>query len=58
MVVDNSRGGAGGTIFVQQATVAQEQPAQRRPEFRRLSPWQKEARVKDPAADDACDRKL
>jgi hypothetical protein len=43
MLVDNSRGGAGGTIFVQQATVAQQQPAQPDPNFRRLSPWQKEA---------------
>ena len=43
MLVDNSRGGAGGTIFVQQAAVAQEQPATPDPNFRRLSPWQKEA---------------
>ena len=43
MLVDNSRGGYGGTIFVQQATVAQQQPAQPDPNFRRLSPWQKEA---------------
>jgi hypothetical protein len=46
MLVDNSRGGAGGTIFVQQATVAQEQPTQPDPNFRRLSPWQKEAETK------------
>jgi carboxypeptidase Q len=46
MLVDNSRGGAGGTVFVQQATVAQEQPAQPDPNFRRLSPWQKEAESK------------
>ena len=43
MLVDNSRGGAGGTIFVQQATVAQQQPTAPDPNFRRLSPWQKEA---------------
>ena len=43
MLVDNSRGGAGGTIFVQQASVAQQQPDQPDPNFRRLSPWQKEA---------------
>jgi len=43
MLVDNSRGGAGGTIFVQQATVAQAQPTTPDPNFRRLSPWQKEA---------------
>jgi hypothetical protein len=43
MLVDNSRGGAGGTIFVQQATVSQAQPTTPDPNFRRLSPWQKEA---------------
>jgi len=46
MLVDNSRGGAGGTIFVQQATVAQEQPTTPDPNFRRLSPWMKEAESK------------
>ncbi|HYJ90362.1 MAG TPA: M20/M25/M40 family metallo-hydrolase [Pyrinomonadaceae bacterium] len=46
MLVDNSRGGAGGTVFVQQATVAQEQPTTPDPNFRRLSPWQKEAESK------------
>src|ERR1035437_715776 len=46
MLVGQSRGGFGGTIFVQQATVAQEQPATPDPAFRRLSPWQKEAESK------------
>jgi carboxypeptidase Q len=44
MIVDNSRGGFGGTIFVQQATVAQAPPATPNdPAFRRLTPYMKEA---------------
>ena len=43
MAIDNSRGGFGGTIFVQQATVAQETPANPDPSFRRLTPYMKEA---------------
>ena len=44
MAVDNSRGGFGGTVFVQQATVAQEPPANPQdPTFRRLTPYMKEA---------------
>src|SRR5437762_4363134 len=46
MLVDNSRAGSGGTVFVQQATVAQEQPATPDPNFKRLSPWMKEAESK------------
>ncbi|MEP6947427.1 MAG: M20/M25/M40 family metallo-hydrolase [Acidobacteriota bacterium] len=44
MLVDNSRGGFGGTIFVQQATVAQAPPTTAPdPSFRRLTPYMKEA---------------
>jgi hypothetical protein len=44
MVVDNSRGGFGGTIFVQQAAVAQATPPSPPPAgFKRLSPYMKEA---------------
>ncbi len=46
MLVDNSRGGFGGTIFVQQATVAQEAPATPDPAFRRLTPYMKEAEAR------------
>jgi carboxypeptidase Q len=47
MVVDNSRGGFGGTVFVQQATVAQEpQTTPPDPAFRRLTPYMKEAESK------------
>lgn len=44
LVLDNSRNGADGTIFVQQASVAQEVPADGRPTpgARRASAWQKE----------------
>ncbi|HMJ07561.1 MAG TPA: M20/M25/M40 family metallo-hydrolase [Pyrinomonadaceae bacterium] len=44
MIIDNSRGGADGTVFVQQAAVAQEVPAngQPTPGARRMSAWQKE----------------
>lgn len=44
MIVDNSRGGFGGTVFVQQATVAQAPPATPNdPTFKRLTPYMKEA---------------
>ncbi|MEP6849554.1 MAG: M20/M25/M40 family metallo-hydrolase, partial [Acidobacteriota bacterium] len=44
MLVDNSRGGFGGTVFVQQATVAQDLPATPPdPNTRRLTPYMKEA---------------
>jgi carboxypeptidase Q len=44
MAVDNSRAGAGGTVFVQQATVAQELPSNPPdPSYRRLTPYMKEA---------------
>ena len=44
MILDNSRAGAGGTVFVQQAAVAQEVPADGRPVpgARRASAWLKE----------------
>ena len=46
ILVDNSRGGFGGTIFVQQATVAQETPATPDPAFRRLTPYMKDAETR------------
>ena len=59
MIVDNSRGGCGGTIFVQQATVAQEPPANPQdPSFQAPDAVYERSRVADAAADDACDRAL
>src|SRR5207237_8565216 len=50
MLVDNSRGGFGRTVFVQQATVAQEPPTTPPdPAYRRLTPYMKEAESKIPA---------
>ncbi len=46
MLLDNSRNGADGTIFVQQATVAQETPAVPDPNFKRLIPYMKEGEAK------------
>ena len=49
VIVDNSRGGSGGTIFVQQASVAQDIPANPMEMFtsrNRLQPYQKEAESK------------
>jgi carboxypeptidase Q len=48
MIIDNSRNGSGGTIFVAQASVAQEVPSNPMGMFgrNRLSPWQKEAESK------------
>ena len=48
VLVDNSRGGSGGTIFVQSATVAQEIPQNVQDYFstKRLQPQQKEAESK------------
>ncbi len=48
VLIDNSRGGSGGTIFVQSATVAQEVPANPADLFssKRLQPQQKEAESK------------
>ncbi len=47
MLVDNSRGGFGGTIFVQQATVAQEpNSTPPDPAYKRLTPYMKEAESK------------
>ncbi len=46
VLVDNSRGGSGGTIFVQGATVAQEVPANPQDRPVRLSPQQKEAEAR------------
>lgn len=44
MLVDNSRGGFGGTVFVQQATVAQEpNTTPPNPAYKRLTPYMKEA---------------
>lgn len=43
VVVDNSRAGSGGTVFVQQANVAQPVPANPQDRPARLSPQQKEA---------------
>jgi len=44
MLVDNSRGGFGGTIFVQQAAVAQEpNTTPPDPAYKRLTPYMKEA---------------
>jgi carboxypeptidase Q len=43
VVVDNSRGGSGGTIFVQGAAVAQPVPANPQDRPTRISPQQKEA---------------
>jgi carboxypeptidase Q len=52
VLVDNSRNGSGGTLFVQSASVAQDLPANPTvqdffgPGARRLSPYQKEAEAK------------
>src|SRR5438045_2286908 len=47
LAVDNSRGGFGGTIFVQQAVVAQDPPANPPdPNAKRLTPYMKEAQSK------------
>jgi len=47
MMVDNSRGGFGGTVFVQQATVAQDPPSNPPdPNAKRLTPYMKEAESK------------
>ncbi len=48
MLVDNSSSGSGGTIFVAQASVAQEVPKTIQEYFtgKRLQPWQKEAEAK------------
>ncbi len=46
MLLDNSRNGADGTIFVQQASVAQETPTTPDPNFKRLTPYMKEAESK------------
>ena len=47
MAVDNSRGGFGGTIFVQQAAVAQEPPGNPPdPAYKRLNPYMKESEAK------------
>ncbi len=48
VMVDNSRNGSGGTIFVQQADVAQEIPSNPADFFgsKRLQPWQKDAQSK------------
>jgi hypothetical protein len=46
VLVDNSRAGSGGTIFVQGATVAQEIPANPQDRPTRLSPQQKEAEAR------------
>ena len=49
VLIDNSRGGSGGTIFVQGATVAQEVPANPMEMFtsrNRLQPYQKDAEAK------------
>ena len=47
LLLDNSRNGSDGTIFVQQATVAQETPAgPPDPNFKRLTPYMKEAEAK------------
>ena len=49
VIVDNSRGGSGGTLFVQSASVAQEVPANPMEMFTsrtRLQPYQKEAEAK------------
>lgn len=49
MIVDNSRGGFGGTIFVQQASVAQEPPTNPPdPNYKRLSVYSKEAEPRIP----------
>jgi len=49
VLIDNSRGGSGGTVFVQSASVAQEVPANPMEMFTsrtRLQPYQKEAESK------------
>lgn len=48
VLVDNSFNGADGTVFVSQASVAQEVPANPMEAFagRRLQPWQKESEAK------------
>jgi hypothetical protein len=46
VLVDNSRNGSGGTIFVQQATVAQPVPASPQERPTRISPQQKEAEAR------------
>jgi hypothetical protein len=46
VVIDNSRAGDGGTIFVQQATVAQPIPANPQDRPARLNPQQKESEAK------------
>jgi carboxypeptidase Q len=43
IAVDNSRAGSGGTIFVQQASVAQDTPVQGKPAPARINPQSKEA---------------
>jgi hypothetical protein len=49
MIVDNSRGGFGGTIFVQQANVAQEPPTiPPDPGYKRMSVYSKEAESRIP----------
>jgi hypothetical protein len=49
LIVDNSRGGFGGTIFVQQASVAQDPPSSPPdPNYKRLSLYTKEAESRIP----------